>query len=88
MAATSQIKVLTPPQQLLRAWERHMQYAELNSIAQHLGYLVHMKDIEPDRHLVQALVQTWDKDAVVFRLGNRELTPTLEEISSFLGAPF
>ncbi|KAG5581266.1 hypothetical protein H5410_051893 [Solanum commersonii] len=39
--------------------------------------------VNPDKHVIRALIQFWDPDRVVFTLKHFELTPTLEEICYF-----
>ena len=39
--------------------------------------------VNPDKHMIKALIQFWDPDCVVFTLKDFELTPTLEEIYYF-----
>ncbi|KAK4340324.1 hypothetical protein RND71_041786 [Anisodus tanguticus] len=53
------------------------------AIRRRLGCLVSLFNIFPDQHLVRALIHFWDPDRVVFRFGDFEMTPTLEEISYF-----
>ena len=39
--------------------------------------------VNPDKHMIRALIQFWDPDRVVFTFKEFELTPTLEEIYYF-----
>ncbi|KAH0655570.1 hypothetical protein KY285_030452 [Solanum tuberosum] len=42
-------------------------------------------EIDPRRDVIEALIPFWDSKNNVFRFSNFEMTPTLEEIASFMG---
>ena len=60
-------------------WKNNMAH-EVNRLFQYIGHLPSLLNITPNVAIVQALLEFWDPDGSVFRFGECELTPTLEEI--------
>ncbi|KAG5570598.1 hypothetical protein H5410_060364 [Solanum commersonii] len=58
---------------------------EQRRVKYHLGHLVHLMKIYPRRIVIDALSPFWDPKNNMFQFSNFELTPTLEEIASFIG---
>uniref|UniRef100_M1B702 DUF7745 domain-containing protein n=1 Tax=Solanum tuberosum TaxID=4113 RepID=M1B702_SOLTU len=58
---------------------------EQRKVKEHLGHLVHLMEIDPRRDVIEALIPFWDPKNNVFRFLDFEMTPTLEEIASFMG---
>ena len=50
-----------------------------------MGHLVHLMEIDHIRDMVEALTPFWDPKNNVFRFSDCEMTPTLEEITGFMG---
>lgn len=50
-----------------------------------LGATLALAQINLDWLLIEAAISFWDPTCMVFRFGKHELTPTLEELESFLG---
>ena len=61
--------------------------SELNQVAQFLGPIGDFKQIKSNNYLVEALVHLWDPECTAFRIGNRQMTITLEEVAGLLGLP-
>ncbi|KAH0769626.1 hypothetical protein KY290_013607 [Solanum tuberosum] len=61
---------------------------EQRRVEEHLGHLVHLMEIDPRRDVIETLIPFWDPNNNVFRFSNFEVTPTLEEIASFMGKRF
>lgn len=49
-------------------------------VQRHIGYLLSLMEMEAWPDLVDAMIKFWDNNCMVFRFGDVELTPTLEEI--------
>ncbi|KAH0739985.1 hypothetical protein KY290_033028 [Solanum tuberosum] len=74
----------TIPNDLWRWWTDVGSH-EQRRIKEHLGHLVHLMEIDPKRNVIEALIPFWDPKNNVFRFSDFEMTPTLEEITSFMG---
>ncbi|KAG5614254.1 hypothetical protein H5410_014078 [Solanum commersonii] len=74
----------TIPTNLWRWWA-DMGSHEQRKVKEHLGHLVHLMEIDPRRDVIEALIPFWDSKNNVFRFSDFEMTPTLEEIASFMG---
>ena len=61
--------------------------SELHQVAQHLGPIGDLKEIKPNGYLVEALVHLWDPECSAFRVGNKHMTVTLEEIAGLFNLP-
>ena len=57
---------------------------ELHQVAQYLGPIGDFKEIKPNGYLVEALVHLWDPECSAFRIGNRQMIITLEEVAGLL----
>ncbi|XP_071925881.1 serine/threonine-protein phosphatase 7 long form homolog [Coffea arabica] len=76
-------QLLTVPMEV-RRWPGLLSFSEINQVASYLGPIGDFKDIESDGYLVEALIQLWDPDGSTFRIGSKELTPTIEEVAGLL----
>ena len=54
--------------------------SEKLAIARRLGCRPMLFKVNPDKHVIRALIQFWDPDRVVFAFKDFEMTLTLEEI--------
>ncbi|KAH0633002.1 hypothetical protein KY284_035788 [Solanum tuberosum] len=66
-------------------WWTNMGSHEQRRVKEYLGHLVHLLEIDPRRDVIEALIPFWDSKNNVFRFSDFEMTPTLEEIASFMG---
>ncbi|KAH0652520.1 hypothetical protein KY289_030198 [Solanum tuberosum] len=62
-----------------------MESHEQRRVKEILGHLVHLMEIDPRRDVIETLIPFWDPKNNVFRFSDFEMTPTLEEIASFMG---
>lgn len=67
----------------LKTWREDFTSSEKLAIAKRLGCLPMLFKVNPDKHMIRALIQFWDLDRVVFTFKDFELTPMLEEICYF-----
>ncbi|KAH0712128.1 hypothetical protein KY289_008087 [Solanum tuberosum] len=58
---------------------------EQRKVKEYLGHLVHLMEIDPRRDVIEALIPIWDPKNNVFQFSDFEMTPTLEDIASFMG---
>lgn len=49
-------------------------------VQRHICYLPSLMEMEAWRDLIGAMIKFWDSDFVVFRFGDVELTPAIEEV--------
>ncbi|KAH0665699.1 hypothetical protein KY285_026905 [Solanum tuberosum] len=67
----------------MKTWWDYFTPSVKLAIARRLGRLTMLFKVNPDKHMIRALIQFWDPDRVVFAFKDFELTPTLEEICYF-----
>lgn len=72
-----------PP--LLLDWCEDLFSSEKKHVRKYLGNLPSLLDIEPNNKLIGAATLFWDSERVVFRFGDIEMTPLLEEIGGLAG---
>ena len=87
MACPRRIYQLLIPSTEVQQWPTFMLPSELNQVAQFLGPIGDFKQIKSNNYLVEALVHLWDPECTAFRIGNRQMTITLEEVAGLLGLP-
>lgn len=49
-------------------------------VQKHIGYLLSLMEMDVWPNLIGAMIKFWDSKHMVFRFGEVELTPTLEEV--------
>ena len=79
-------QILVVPLEVQR-WPTFLSPSEINQVAARLGPVGDFKDIKSDGYLVEALVHLWDSTCSAFRLGEKEMTITIEEVVRFLNLP-
>ena len=62
-------------------WPTFLSSSEIHQIASHLGPIENLKGIQSDGYLVEVLIQLWDPSCSVFRVGNREINITIENVA-------
>ncbi|KAK4734472.1 hypothetical protein R3W88_008733 [Solanum pinnatisectum] len=72
----------------LKIWWRDIEKNRGLEANELLGGLTALISVEPDRHVIKALLKFWDSERLVFKFKDFELTPTIEEIGGFLGLPY
>ena len=75
-----------PP--LLRDWWENLSPSDKNHVKRVLGNLPSLLDIQPNNALIEAATMFWDEKRTIFRFGDIEMTPLLEEIGGFAGLPW
>jgi hypothetical protein len=58
--------------------------AEIKKVAHFLVPIGDFKNVESDGYLVEALVHLWDPKCSAFRIGDYEITITVEEVAGLL----
>ncbi|CDP18468.1 unnamed protein product [Coffea canephora] len=61
--------------------------SELHQVAEYFGPIGDFKEIKSNGYLVEALVHLWDPECSAFRIDNRQMTITLEEVAGLLSLP-
>ena len=79
-------QILVAPIEVQR-WPALLSPSEINQVASHLGPIETFKDIKSDGYLVEVLIHLWDPIWSAFRLGKKEMTVTIEEVSGLLNLP-
>nr|XP_016469852.1 PREDICTED: uncharacterized protein LOC107792172 [Nicotiana tabacum] len=72
----------------LKQWWRNILQEHGNKIRTHLGSLTALMNIQATRVLTRLLIEFWDLARTVFKFVDCELTPTIEEVTSFTKLPF
>ena len=75
--------MLTTPIEVQK-WPALLSPVKINQVASHLGPIGDFKDIKSDGYLVEALTHLWDPRCSAFKLGKKEMTVTIEEVSGLL----
>ncbi|XP_016451638.1 uncharacterized protein LOC107776276 [Nicotiana tabacum] len=75
-----------PP--LLLDWWKNLSHSDKNHVKRVLGNLPSLLDIRPNNTLIEVATMFWDEKRVVFRFGDVEMTPLLEEIGGFARLPW
>jgi len=75
-----------PP--LLLDWWRDLPSGDPNHVKRVLGNLSSLLDLQPNKMLIEAATLFWVNERVVFRFGDIEMTPLLEEIGGFAMLPW
>ena len=68
----------------IQRWPALLSPSKTNQVASHLGSIGDFKDIKLDSYFVEVLVHLWDPICSAFRLGKKEMTVTIEEVSGLL----
>ena len=76
-------QLLVVPTEVQR-WPTLLSSSEIHQVSSHLGPIGDLKDVQSDGYLVEALVHLWDPSCSTFRIGNREMTVTFEEVVGLL----
>ena len=76
-------QLLVVPNEIQR-WFALLSPSEIHQVVFHLGPIRDFKDIESDGYLMEALEQLWDPCCLAFRIGNREMIVTIEEVAGLL----
>lgn len=71
-----------PPK--LKAWWRNLGETAQSKVRKKLGHLPLLMEVTACREIIEASVTFWDEEKVLFRFGENEITPLLEEIGGFI----
>ncbi|KAF3659198.1 hypothetical protein FXO37_14061 [Capsicum annuum] len=72
----------TPPH--MKYWWSDLGYYGQSVVEKALGSLPSLININPCRQLIEAATAFWDETKSVFRFGDVEMTPLLEEIGGYI----
>ena len=72
----------TDPQ--LSVWYHKLTVEASTRFQRYFGFLGSLLQVKVDSHMLELLVIFWDPIVMVFRFGEQELTPTLEEYAGLL----
>ncbi|KAF3636993.1 hypothetical protein FXO38_23918 [Capsicum annuum] len=72
----------TPPH--MKYWWSNLGYYGQSVVEKALGSLPSLININPCRQLIEAATAFWDETRSVFRFGDVEMTPLLEEIGGYI----
>ena len=72
--------MVTIPDPFLKVWWRFMNNDDKNIVQKHIGHLPSQLEMNAWHILIGTMVKFWDSENMVFRFGEVELTPTIEEI--------
>lgn len=73
-------QMVIQPHPFLRVWWVKMDECDKREVRKHIGHLPSLMEMEAWPDLISVMIKFWDKNCVVFRFGDVELTPTLEEM--------
>ena len=60
---------------------------EVKRLFKYVGHLPSLRNITPNITIIQALLEYWDSESSIFRFGECELIPILEEIEELFQVP-
>ncbi|XP_047260048.1 uncharacterized protein LOC124892915 [Capsicum annuum] len=73
-------KMVTKPDDYLKLWWVYMGPDERKIIRTHVGHLSSLIEMDAWPEIIHVLTTFWDDQNMVFRFGDVELTPTIEEV--------
>ena len=68
----------------VRRWPALLSPSEIHQVASQLEPIGDLKNKQSNGYLVEVLVQLWDPSCSAFRIKNREITVTIEEVAGLL----
>ena len=68
----------------LSVWYHKLSVEGSARLQRHFGFLGSLLQVQVDSHMLESLIVFWDPTVMVFRFGEQELTPTLEEYAGLL----
>ena len=68
----------------LSVWYHKLSVEDSTRFQGYFGFLGSLLQVKVDSHMLESLVIFWDPTVRVFRFGEQELTPTLEEYAGLL----
>ena len=68
----------------LSVWYHKLSPEDSTRFQRHFGFLGSLLQVKTDGHMLESLVVFWDSTVMVFRFGEQEPTPTLEEYTALL----
>ena len=73
-------KMVTKPDDFLKVWWAYMGSEDKKIIKTHIGHLPSLLEMDVWPEMIHVLTEFWDDDNMVFRFGEVELAPTIEEV--------
>ena len=71
----------------LLVWYHSLSIEDKTKFEGHFGFLGSLLEVKHDKDILESLITFWDPETAVFRFGEQELTPTLEEYAGLLKLP-
>ncbi|KAK4715538.1 hypothetical protein R3W88_013876 [Solanum pinnatisectum] len=72
--------MVTVPDPYLQVWWKFMNNGDKRKVQRHIGNLPSLMEMVAWPGLIGTMVKFWDSDNMVFRFGEVEMTPTIEEV--------
>nr|XP_009778514.1 PREDICTED: uncharacterized protein LOC104227856 [Nicotiana sylvestris]XP_009778515.1 PREDICTED: uncharacterized protein LOC104227856 [Nicotiana sylvestris] len=79
--------VVKVPRRLVKWWNMFTLFEQYD-LRGKLGTLISLMDITPRPDLVEAMLTFWNPQGMVFKFGDLEMTPTLDEIAGLTCLPY
>uniref|UniRef100_M0ZX33 Uncharacterized protein n=1 Tax=Solanum tuberosum TaxID=4113 RepID=M0ZX33_SOLTU len=76
--------MVTETPNLLRVWWYNLNAYQKRELSIHLGHLPSIMNLEVWHEFIEVVTRFWDDERMVFRFGDVEMTPTVEEIRDCL----
>ncbi|KAH0734905.1 hypothetical protein KY285_010612 [Solanum tuberosum] len=73
-------RMVTIPDPYLQVWWKFMNNGDKIKVQRHIGHLPSLMDMVAWLGLIGTMIKFWDNDNMVFRFGEVEMTPTIEEV--------
>ena len=73
-------RMVTVPDPLLKVWWRFMNNDDKMIVEKHIGYLPSLLEMNAWSGQIGTMVKFLDNEHMIFRFGEVELTPTIEEV--------
>ncbi|KAH0765390.1 hypothetical protein KY285_001261 [Solanum tuberosum] len=77
-------KMVTETPNLLRVWWYNLNAYQKRELSIHLSYLPSIMNLKVWPKFIEVVTRFWDDERMVFRFGDVEMTPTVEEIKDCL----
>ncbi|KAH0735660.1 hypothetical protein KY285_011367 [Solanum tuberosum] len=73
-------RMVTIPDPYLQVWWKFMNKEDRKKVQRHIGHLPSLMEMVAYPDLIGTMVKFWDNNNMVFRFGEVELTPTIDEV--------
>ncbi|WMV15656.1 hypothetical protein MTR67_009041 [Solanum verrucosum] len=76
--------MITKTPNLLRFWWDNLNGYQKREVSIHMGNLSSIMKLQVWPEFIEVITRFWDSERMVFRFGDGEITPTIEEIQDCL----